>query len=36
MEYFNKMTLDDKLFTVKYKPDEISPLKPDNAKCKKC
>ena len=36
MEYFNKMSLDDKLFTVKYRPDEVSHLKPDNEKCKKC
>ena len=30
------MSIDDKLFTVKYKPDEVSHLKPDNEKCKKC
>lgn len=36
MEYFNKMTLDDKLFTIKYKPDELSHLKPDIEKCKDC
>ena len=30
------MTLDDKLFTVKYKPDEESHLKPDLEKCKMC
>lgn len=36
MEYFNKMTLDDKLFTIKYKPDELSHLRPDSEKCKDC
>lgn len=30
------MTLDDKLFTVKYKPDSESQLKPDFEKCKTC
>lgn len=28
------MTLDDKLFTIKYKPDEVSHLKPDMEQCK--
>lgn len=36
MEYFDKMTLDDKLFTIKYKPDEVSHLKPDCEKCRIC
>ncbi len=30
------MTLDDKLFTVKFKPDGASHLKPDMEKCKDC
>lgn len=30
------MTLDDKLFTVKYRPDSKSHLKPDFEKCKTC
>ncbi len=30
------MTLDDKLFTVKYRPDCESHLKPDFEKCKTC
>lgn len=30
------MTIDEKLFTIKYKPDTESHLKPDNEKCKIC
>lgn len=30
------MVLEDKLFTVKYVPDTISHLQPDNEKCKTC
>ncbi len=30
------MVLEDKLFTVKYQPDTISHLNPDNEKCKTC
>lgn len=30
------MTIDDKLFTVKYKPDVVSHLRPDFEKCKSC
>lgn len=36
MEYFDKMTLDDKLFTLKYRPDDVSHLRPDLEKCKEC
>ena len=28
--------IDDKLFTVKYKPDSVSHLEPDMEKCKEC
>lgn len=30
------MTLDEKLFTIKYTPDTESHLKPDQEKCKEC
>ena len=36
MEYFSKMNLDDKLATLKYTPDSVSHLKPNNADCKTC
>lgn len=36
MEYLNKMTLDEKLYTIKYTPDTESHLKPDVQKCKEC
>ena len=35
MEHFN-MNLDKKLYTLKYSPDTVSHLNPDNSKCKIC
>ena len=35
MEYL-KMVLEDKLYTVKYNPDTVSHLNPDNEICKTC
>lgn len=39
MEYIDKMkkqTLDEKLYTLKFKPDIYSHLKPDSEMCQKC
>lgn len=35
-EKIPKTSIDDKLFKVKYSPDEESHLKPDNAQCQLC